>query len=76
MAKQITVLAARSLDELEAKGADVEDVHIETVAAAKQRAKYLLTEEFRLTSESSERLGYSRVLVNGQNVADYFGARA
>jgi hypothetical protein len=66
MEKQIKVLAARTQDELETKGADVEDVHFETVAEAKKRAKYLLTEAFRHTSESSDRLGYSQMLVNGE----------
>ncbi|MGB8030131.1 MAG: hypothetical protein WCF30_10745 [Terracidiphilus sp.] len=66
--EQINVLAARTQDELEIKGADVEDVHFETIAEAKKRAKYLLTEAFLLTSESSDRLGYSQALVNGERV--------
>ena len=45
--EQINVLAARTQDELEIKGADVADVHFEAVAEAKKRAKYLLTEAFR-----------------------------
>lgn len=76
MEKQITILAARSQDELETKGADVEDVHFETVAKAKARAKYLLTDEYRIVCEASEPLGYSKVLVNGECVADFFRSRA
>lgn len=71
--KIIKVVAASSLESLENDGADVEDCNIETIKAAKDRAKYLLTEEFRIASESSQRLGYARVLVNGECVADYFG---
>ena len=76
MEKQITVLAARTQDELETKGSDLENVHFETIAEAKKSTKYLLTEAFRLTSESSDRLGYSQVLGNGECVADYFGGQA
>lgn len=75
MEKRIIVLAARTQDELDAKGADVEVRNgYDTIAEAKKRAKYFLTEEYRLVSEASERLGYSQVLVNGECVADYFGA--
>jgi hypothetical protein len=74
MEKEIVILAAKSQDELE-KGADVEERNCLTVAEAKRRAKYFLTEEYRVASESSERLGYSQVLVNNECVADYFGDR-
>jgi hypothetical protein len=73
MEQQITILAAADIDTLEEKGADVEDNNFETVASAKKRARYLLTEEYRIASECSTRLGYSRVLVNGKCVADFFG---
>ena len=66
--EQINVLAARTHDELQTKGAGLEDVHFEMIAEAKKRAKYLSTEAFRLISESSDRLGYSQVLVNGKRV--------
>jgi len=71
--KQITVLAAADIDTLERMGADVEDRYFETLAAAKRRARYLLTKEYRVNSESSTRLGYSRVLVDGECIADFFG---
>jgi hypothetical protein len=70
--RTITVLAAASLDALEAHGADVEDVHFETVAEAKRRARYLLTEAYRAASESGARLGYARVLVDGECRYDCF----
>ena len=66
MEKQIKVLAARTQDETETKGTDVEDVHFDMVAEAKKRAKYLLTEAFRLTSEASDWLRFSQVPVNGE----------
>jgi len=72
MEKQITVVAAADQDSLEFNGADVAE-NSETVGAAKQRARYLLTEEYRLITESSARLGYAQVLVNGKCVADFFG---
>ncbi len=67
----ITVLAAASRDALDSRGADVEELHCETVAQARKRARYLLSEEYRIASECSERLGYSRVLVNGICVTDF-----
>ncbi len=72
MTKQITVLAAKDVDTLYNRGADVEDAHCETIAEARRRAQYLLTEEYRIASECSCRLGYSRVVVNGAIIADYF----
>lgn len=66
------VLAAKDIETLENRGADVEEKHCETGVEARRRARYLLTEEYRVNSESSERLGYSRVLANGTCVADYF----
>lgn len=72
--KTITILAASSHDALQAKGADVEEKHCETLAEARKRAKYLLSEEYRIRSEASERLGYSQVVVNGECISDYFGS--
>lgn len=73
MQKRITVLAATTIDTLESIGADVEDTHFETVQSAIRRARYLLTEDYRIASESSQCLGYSRVVVNDKCVADFFG---
>lgn len=70
--KQITVEAARTQLQVEAGQCDVVQ-DFDTVKEAKDRAKYYLTDEFRQASEASERLGYARVLVDGNCVADYFG---
>ena len=75
MEKQITVLAAVDFDSLETKGADMEDTYCQTVAEAKKRARYFLTEEFMNRSESTVMLSYAQVKVNGICVADYFGGR-
>ena len=69
--KTILVLAAPSLEDLEEKGADVEDRWCETVAEAKRRARYLTGEQSYRLSEGHF-LGYARVLVDGECVADYF----
>ncbi len=71
--KTITVMAAKSQGALERYGADVENSHYETVNSAINAAKRYLTEEYRLMTESSERLGYSQVLVNGEVIHDFFG---
>jgi hypothetical protein len=72
MTKTIVVLAAESQEALERLGADVEDIYCETIKQAKQRARYLLTDDYMRDSETSEPLGYSQVRVNGEVVADYF----
>jgi len=69
--KVIKVLAAGSQSEVLNSQCDIEEEH-ETVAEAKRRARYVLTEEYRRNCESTSRLGYSQVLVNGDVVADYF----
>ncbi len=70
------VLAARDIETLESRGADVEEKHCETGVEARRRARYLLTEEYRIASECSERMGYARVLRDGETVADFFGKTA
>lgn len=72
MAKKIIVLAAASQSELEIRGADVE-MEFDTIKDAKKHAMYYTSEAYRVVSESSERLGYSQVLVNGTCVFDHFG---
>jgi len=64
--KIITVVAAASVDAFEAQGYAVLYGNCETIAAAKKRAQYMLTEEYRIASEASTRLGYAQVLVNGE----------
>lgn len=72
MKRTIAVLAAESQTVLEHSGAAV-SFEFDTIREAKERAKYYLTEEYRVRSEASERLGYSQVVVDGECVADYFG---
>lgn len=49
------------------------DTSADTLAEAKSRARYCLTEEFRLSSEASRRLGYAQVLNQaGECVYDCF----
>ncbi len=70
--KKIVVLAATSQYALEQKGADVDEI-CDTIAQAKKRAKYFLTEEFMNACETTTRLSYSQVLVNGECLYDFFG---
>jgi hypothetical protein len=76
MEKQIVVLAAVSQESLEFQGADVECPHLDTIGKAKSRAQYYLTEEYMRSSESTVRLGYAQVLVDGKCEYDYFGKGA
>jgi hypothetical protein len=71
--KRIVVLAAASIDALETMGADVE-MEFDTIKEAKAHAMYYTSEAFRVVSEASSRLGYSRVLVNDECVWDHFAA--
>lgn len=72
MEKKIIVVAAVSQERLENDGCDV-DQECETIAEAKKRAKYYLTEEYMNACESTVMLGYSQVKVNGVVEYDYFG---
>jgi len=69
--KQIKVLAASSQDSLLNDGAAIEQ-QFDTLKDARKHAQYYTSEAFRVASESSQRLGYSQVLVNGECVNDYF----
>lgn len=70
--KKITVLAAVSQQQLEKNGCAV-DQECETIAQAKKRAKYYLTEEYMNACESTTMLQYSQVRVNDDVVYDFFG---
>ena len=70
--KTILVLAAVSQEALERRGADVDDTQCDTIAEAKRRAKHYLTEDWMHRCETSTRLGYAQVLVNGECLYDYF----
>lgn len=72
MSKTIIVVAAVSQERLENDGCDV-DQECDTIAQAKKRAKYYLTEEYMNVCESTTRLGYAQVKVNGVVQYDFFG---
>lgn len=72
MEKRIVVLAAENQDVLENYGSAVEH-ECETIAHAKKRAKYYLTEEYMHVAESTTMLGYAQVRVNGVVEYDFFG---
>ncbi len=68
----IVVVAAVSQEQLENDGCDV-DQECETIAHAKERARYYLTEEYMNACESTTMLGYAQVKVNGVVRHDFFG---
>lgn len=72
--KTITVVAATTQDALAENGAAVEDTNCQNVNEAIRRAKYYLTNEYRIASESSQLLGYSQVLVNGECIHDFYAS--
>ena len=69
--KRIVVVAAVSQQQLENDGCDV-DQECETIAQAKRRAKYYLTEEYMDACESTTLLGYAQIKVNGVVEYDFF----
>lgn len=73
-AKSIVVAVAEDIDSFEKYGPRFEETHCETISEAKKRAKYLLTEDYRLVIEASSRLGYAQVVVDGECHSDYFGS--
>jgi len=70
--KTITVLAAVSQEQLENDGCDVEQ-ECDTIAQAKKRAKYYLSEDYMNACESTTMLRYAVVKVNGVIEHDFFG---
>lgn len=72
MGKKIVVLAAVSQEDLDKRGADVDEI-CDTIAQAKRRAKYFLTEDFMNACETTTRLGYAQVVVNGEVHSDFYG---
>ena len=75
MERHIVVLAAESQEQLENYGSSVEQ-ECETIAQAKKRAKYYLTEDYMNACESTTMLGYAQVKVNGVVEYDFFGKGA
>ena len=70
-AKQITVEAAWCQAAVEQGQCDVVN-EVDTIKEAKAKARHYLTDEYRRASEASFRLGYARVMVNGECVFDQF----
>lgn len=69
--KTIEVRAAHSQAQVLDHQCDIVD-EFDTIAEAKRKAKYYLTDEYQRVIESSEPMRYSQVMVNGECVADYF----
>jgi hypothetical protein len=69
--KTITVKAARTQDAVLNGQCDVVE-SFDTLKEARKHAQYYVSEAFRVSSEASERLGYSAVFVDGECVNDYF----
>ena len=72
MTKQITVIAAVNQEALEQYGADVVNEEVDTIAEAKVRAKYYLTEAYADRAEYAPRLRYAQVVVDGEIRYDFF----
>jgi hypothetical protein len=70
--QSIKVIAAESQEKFEFDGIEDHSQYCDTIKEAKERAKYFLTEEYRRVSETTIRLTYAQVLVNGKCRYDYF----
>jgi|CXWL01.1.fsa_nt_gi hypothetical protein len=69
--KKIEALASWTQQDFDRRGANV-DQECETVAEAKERAKYMLTTEYQDLIEASGVMMYSQVVADGIVLADYF----
>lgn len=45
----------------------------DTIKEAKARVKYILSDDFRRSSELTNRIGYARIMADGECLYDYFG---
>jgi hypothetical protein len=70
-ANQIEVRAAKTQSQVLDHQCDIVD-SFDTIAEAKKRAKYYLTDDYQQRIESSEPIRYAQVWVNGECVEDYF----
>jgi len=70
--KQITVAAAKTIEQSEAGQNDVWFDGFDTIAEAKKRAKYYLSDDYMRSGEMSEPLGYAQVIVDGEVHSDFF----
>ncbi len=70
MSKRIIVKAAPSMVALDHDGAWVDEL-CDTIAQAKKRAKYFLTEDFMNRCESTTRMNYAQVVVNNEVHSDF-----
>ena len=67
----ITVRAYQSFEDMNS-GCDIES-EFDTIREAKQRAKYYLSEEFRISAEASKRLTYAQIInADGVCIEDFF----
>lgn len=69
--KTIEVRAAKTQSDVLNHQCDIVD-SFDTIAEAKKRAKYYLTDEYQRQIESSAPMGYAQVVVNGECLYDYF----
>lgn len=71
--KKIVVAGYYSVEDRDnGRGADVFDEYCDTIAEAKERARYMLTDDCSKSCEMSRPLTYSQVLVNGECHSDFF----
>jgi hypothetical protein len=73
MELQYDVLAAHTIKDVDSDQCIVVE-HFERLSAAKERAKYVLTDEYRCRAELKCPLGYARVVrtCDGECVVDFF----
>lgn len=69
--KIIEVRAARSQEDVLNHQCDIVD-QFDTIAEAKRKARYYLTDEYQQVIEASEPMRYAQVVVNDECLYDYF----
>jgi hypothetical protein len=70
--KSIIVAAAHTQEQVEAGQCDIWDDFNDTIAQARDRARYYLTDEYQRSAEMSSPLTYSQVIVDGEVHSDFF----
>jgi hypothetical protein len=67
-----SVRAARTMKDVEDGQCDIVDDFCDTLAIAKKRARYLLTDDFQRSGEMSEPLRYAQVVRDEEVLWDVF----
>lgn len=70
--QKIVLESAETQERVEARECTVWEDYFDTMADAKRRAKYVISDDYKRSAELSQPLGYARIMGDGECVYDFF----